>query len=220
MTRKYFVLFLMLPALVLFSCSACSPAAADMTPTPDTSIVWEDDFEDADTEGWMVIDGTISFDEGVLTFALDTNNTGGIIYHESNVSVGTWSFDLFHLEDGYTNYEIGLSYDQEWGSGFSVILNTTDNSMVMIKISSDGVRKTGESAILGQKLSSWNHFDITRDDSGNMKFYLDGELILENKDELAFSPQFFAILTSKSGPVMDNLVIRNQVVDIPTTEMD
>ena len=169
----------------------------------------------------MVFDeGTLSFNDGVFVFTLGTHNADGIIYHESKVSAGTWSFDLFYPEDVTPDYEVVLSCDQEWDFGFSIYLMTMKNTMLSIRTYSHGIMKTGESAGLGQKLTGWNHFDITRDDSGHLKLYLNGELILDNKDELAFSPQFFGVVTFHTGPVFDNLVVRNQVIDIQPAETE
>ena len=212
MTRKYFVLSLLLLALALFLFSACSPTAADMTPTPDTSIVWADDFEDGEIEDWEIFgDVDVFVNEGVLTTG---PNVRGVIYHESKVSAGTWSFDLFYPEIGNPDYEIGLTVDQDATNGLNVLSWTSGNTFVAFKSTSNGIESQGETANLNRILTGWNHFDITRDDSGNAKLYLNGELVQEYQDELTFPPQWFVVGTLASGPIIDNLVVRNQVLDI------
>jgi hypothetical protein len=67
---------------------------------------------------------------------------------------------------------------------------------------------------LGKQLSGWNHFDVTRDELGNSNVYINGELILEYKDELNITPQWFYLDTGIIGPFFDNLVVRDQVIDI------
>ena len=212
MTRKHLVLSILLMALLMFLFSACSSFTADMTPTPDLSIVWVDDFEDGNTEGWEVYGNVTDFvNEGVLTTG---PNVQGVIYHESNVSVGTWSFDLFYPEDVNPDYEIGLMVDQDANFGLNVMSWTSDDTFFEFKSTSNGIESLGEKANLNRILTGWNHFDITRDDSGNSKLYLNGELIQEYKDELTFSPQWFIVGTLASGPIYDNLVVRNQVIAI------
>ena len=49
MARKHLVLSVLSLFLLLSLFYGCS---AYKTPTPDPSIVWADDFEDGDTEGW------------------------------------------------------------------------------------------------------------------------------------------------------------------------
>jgi hypothetical protein len=211
MTRKYFVLSLLLLALVLFPCSACSPTAADMTPTPDTSIVWEDDFEDGDIEDWETYgDVKVSVNEGVLTTG---PNVRGVIYHECKVSAGTWSFDLFYPEIGNPDYSIALILDQDATNGLNVLSWTSGNTFSAFSSISNGI-VSQKTANLNKMLTGWNHFDITRDDSGNVKLYLNGELVQEYEHELTSSPQWFSIGTLASGPIFDNLVVRNKVVDI------
>ena len=48
--RRAFLLPGFLLILLLSLLTSCNPT--EMTPTQDSSIVWSDDFEDGDTEGW------------------------------------------------------------------------------------------------------------------------------------------------------------------------
>ena len=63
-------------------------------------------------------------------------------------------------------------------------------------------------------LDGWNHYDVTRDELGNSNIFLNGELVLQYNDELSISPQSFYFGTNVIGPVFDNVVVRNQVIDI------
>ena len=213
MARINFVLIIVSLVLAVFLFSACSPTAADMTPTPDTSIVWADDFEDGDIEDWEIFgDVKVFVNEGVLTTGPDIPR--GVIIHESKVFVGTWSFDLFYPEDVNPDYEIVINCDQDCVNGLNVLSWTSDDTFFAFKTTSNSAESLGKQANLNRILTGWNHFDITRDDSGNAKLYLNGELILEHKDELTFSPQWFVIGTLATGPIFDNLVVRNQVIAI------
>jgi hypothetical protein len=170
MARKHLVLTLLLLVLSLSFNSGCGSGSANVTPTPDPSIVWADDFEDGDYEGWEEDDPGWYVKEGVLTSGPDSANP---IIHESNVAL--------------------------------VALNTiTDGTF----------RSPAAEADLGKKLTGWNHFDITRDASGNSKIYLDGELVLEYKDDVTISPQLFFLDVEDLGLAFDNLVVRDQVIAI------
>lgn len=211
MARIHLVLSILLLALLVFLCSACSPAAADMTPTLDSSIVWSDDFEDWDIEGWEEAIPSWYVNEGALTSGPDHADP---IIHESNIATGTWSFDLLYGENMGSYYSICLSCDQDFRNGFGFHTWTGENSFVVLNTLSDGNLRSPAEADLGKKLSGWNHFDITRDESGNTKIYVNEELVIEYKEELTISPQIFFLDVNDLGLAFDNLVVRDQVIDI------
>lgn len=212
MTRKYFVVYLLLLALGLFLFSACSPAAADMipTPTPDTSIVWEDDFEDGIIDGWEEDTlRTYFVNQGVLTSGPKYPDP---LFHESSVSVGTWSFDLNFDSGSY--YSLCLSCERDFKNGYGIYVVTRDDTSISISTLSDYTLSPVAGTDLGIRLTGWNHFDVTRDDSGCSKIFLNGELVLEYKDNLSISPHFFVFDVEEVGLEFDNLVVRNKVIDI------
>jgi hypothetical protein len=69
-------------------------------------IVWSDDFEDGDTEGWTITQGNLSAEDGTLRSTVEGKVQGAnpdyqylsLAYYPSTVSVGTWSFD--YMLDG------------------------------------------------------------------------------------------------------------------------
>ena len=91
------------------------------------------------------------------------------------------------------------------------------NSLISILTLDYELSQNGPVA-LGRKLTGWNHFDITRDESGNSKIYLNGELITEYKDNLTIASDLFYFSTSTIGPVLDNVVVRNRVIEIQPIE--
>jgi len=214
MTRKPLFLTIFAMVLLTFLIFGCGS-----TPTPDPSIVWSDDFEDGDTDGWEepFSDGEYSVHEGVLI----TTDNGDILMHESRVSSGTWSFDVFFPEEDvsyFPEFEICLSCDQDSKVGFGMFILGMDNSIVSVVTLNNSMLSRGDQFPIGRKLTGWNHFDITRDESGNSKIYLNGELILEYKDELTISPQWLIFDTPIIGPVFDNVVVRDQVIDSQPAE--
>ena len=210
------ILSMVLLAILLIGCAS--------TPTPDPSIVWSDDFEDGDKEGWMDYSTGARFfvEEGVLN---NDESSDGITYHESKVSNGTWSFDLFYPEEpgNYEpSYEIGVTCDQDFWFcfGFKSAIEGSKNTSVSIITWEDMQKYTYDSVKLGERLVGWKHFDVTRDESGNSNIFVDGELILQYKAEISFSPQRLYIFTSVRGPAIDNVIVRNQVIDIQPLEKE
>lgn len=61
---------------------------------------WSDDFSDNNYDGWTVNEGTFDASSGMLTATgYAPGNAFGGIDHQSNTSMGTWSFDLHIVEE-------------------------------------------------------------------------------------------------------------------------
>ena len=104
MTRQQHVLMTIVGILGMFLLTGCSAAAsdADLTTDPTPSIVWSDDFEDGNLDGWEIFyAGNFWVDNGVLS-----SKTEGDLYHLSTVLSGTWSFDLYLISNPGLTHEV------------------------------------------------------------------------------------------------------------------
>lgn len=180
--------------------------------TKDESIVWSDNFNDGDLEGWEPWwqKGLYSAENGVLSI-----KTGGDLYHESTVLTGTWSFDLYLDKNLGTTHEFRFI---EIGNAFQNLeIKQDETTQIWITTQVDPVPFSSH-ADLGEKLSGWHHFDITRNESGLIQVYLNGEFIVEHFDDREFDVDKLVIMYCCDGPVLDNLVVRDQVIEISTSE--
>ena len=66
----------------------------------------------------------------------------------------------------------------------------------------------------GERLTGWQHFDISRDENGNVKVYFNREFVYEFNEDFPHESEYFAIWFCCEGPALDNVVVRNQVIDI------
>lgn len=202
MNRKKLLLIfiiLILQSFLLLGCVA----------TPDPSIVWSDDFDDKELEGWdtWFENGRFFIEDGVLT-----STRAGDVYHTSTVSYGTWRFDLYLDDNTGTTHEFRFT---EGTYNFQNLeIKQTQNTQVWITTQKDGSEPVSSYLDLGEKLSGWHHFDITKTESGLIKVYLDGEYLLEHFDERSFDAEGLVIMHCCSGPVLDNLEVRDQIIDI------
>jgi hypothetical protein len=89
--RKYSVPFLMV--LLCFSLFMAFPSKAD--------VVWSDNFDDGNYDGWYIWNGTFSAMDHTLEPVPGDNMY--FISHFSTVSNGTWSFDVL-VGEGTTIY--------------------------------------------------------------------------------------------------------------------
>ena len=202
MFGKQFFLVIIIAIIISSFLSGCSSVEDD-------SIVWSDDFEDGELDGWDVWwqKGIYSIDDGILTI-----KTGGDLYHESSVLNGTWSFDLFLDDNSDTTHEFRFT---EGTYNFQNLeVKQAENTQIWITTQRDDGEAIPSHVDLGEKLSGWHHFDITREESGMIKIYLDGEFILEHFDDREFDAEKLVVMYCCSGPVLDNLVVRDKVMNI------
>jgi hypothetical protein len=214
----------------------------------ETQIVWSDDFNDGDLEGWraegyyapLVGDwsyppnGEMANIDNVLRIPGDLEfRNGSIIIHESNVSYGSWSFDL-HIKSamGSSNhthvyfidgrpyqdphpftslccYDIMVSSTQ-WSPKLGEVPDYAkevyDLSPAYFLVKRPGVQVLAY--FQEDNVDGWKHFEITRNDDGNFKVYINGTLRIEATDNsYRVSRSFW--FTGESGTYagLDNIVV-------------
>ena len=69
-------------------------------------VVWSDDFNDGDYDGWGIQRGNWSADNNYLRISNE-----GDIYHPSAVSKGTWSFDVYVTPTPVIDHSIHFMLD-------------------------------------------------------------------------------------------------------------
>jgi hypothetical protein len=221
MSRKYIFLTIVVMVFLLSMLVGCSSTPAETTPAPDTSIVWSDDFEDGDTEGWVdcINSPPAPDDYSVRDGALTFNADGVCLRYPSTVNVGTWSADILIPDRTGTTNDITFIASQgdaemEWSTMWMTIEHLP-NTVIALYDSGEyspnfhGVSTIGENG----KITGWHHVDITRDESGNMKIYFDGELQIDNVVDYPYESDYFVAFFYE-GSGIDNIVVRNQVIDI------
>ena len=221
---KHSFLAVLAITLIIFLLVGCNSTPAEMSPTPDPSIVWSDDFEDGDTEGWeeegeigdefTVVDGQLSFYDY------------GYIAHPSSVSNGTWTADVFipDVDEGFIIINFmtkGIMGDEPSGwRNLGIVIEHQPSTTIKFGYwdgSKANIIKT-ETISEGERLTGWQHVDITRDEGGFVKAYINKELVLESSFDYPFEPNYFHYLSCCEGPALDNVVVRNQVIDIQPAE--
>ena len=83
---------------------------------------WSDNFDDGNYDGWTVIQGGFGVTDGVLVgTANGPGDASCSIYHESNVSMGTWSFGPRTTRPALRNSSTRRASPKAWGTwGLSV----------------------------------------------------------------------------------------------------
>jgi len=166
--------------------------------------VWSDDFDDGDYAGWTVDAGMFSAEENVLNPMLE--GAGNTIYRVSSVSQGTWSFDAFFTEYGSGAVDFMLTIDN-----YGYELEMPDANMIQFYRMEGGTQTRLIYFTFQNSLSSWQHFDITRDSDGRTCIYHNGTLVIDTVETTYSQSQVFVYITTHSGQAIDNIVVSNTV---------
>ena len=216
------ILLMFLLAILIIGCAS--------TPTPDTSIVWSDDFEDGDMEGWEDFSNMsapsdfYTVDGGNLTFL--NGNGGFAIMYPSTLTIGTWSADiLIPDKNGRANeiFFITSQLDSTWNEWLTLKVTIENNPHTVIALY---LQDEAQSSRLGramikknERLTGWHHIDITRDENDNTKIFLDDEMFIESNVDYPHESDYFFLSVIKDSAI-DNIVVRDQVVDIQPSEKE
>jgi hypothetical protein len=201
---NYFVLGLVL--LVLFSLLTQSTAAA---------IIWADDFDDGNYNGWNVVYGAFSTDENLLRAQIGQS----CINHPSAVIVGTWSFDFVFSGQISSGANIGFACEE-------VVLYPITGYVLKVGRSAFELVVWNESYdwIIGSyyppyHISGCQGVDITRDETGEFRVYINNTLRIEAVDTTISASNYFHFF---SGPneALDNISVRDSIDVTPPTNTE
>jgi hypothetical protein len=196
--RKYSMPFLViLLCTTLFTSFPCKAA-----------IVWSDNFNDGNYDGWTVLNGTFIVEDGILKTGPGDFNV--ISCPSYGPSTGTWSFDL--LANGWTVvYFVGNSQQV-------LVIVFTGQYYYVQRI--NVVNNTYSSVTFPGKVSAWQHLNVTRNLDGRICVYNNGTLVVDYVDAIYVPPQdFFELYSTGGEAAIDNIVVSDTVDIQPTVSV-
>jgi len=212
------------------------------TTTTSATVVWSDDFNDGNYDGWTICNNTeLSDGEYGLTnsnwsaannYLQVDHEDLGVITHPSDVAYGTWSFDFraneSQVNEGQTatiefiaNNEI-LTTD-DWNDTVAYYIRylvfpgpeENKNFTLQLRKGYYGVLTTIDS-YMTPIVTGWHHIDVTRNTTGWFIVYLNGSPVLEGEDTDIDTCELFYLWFEK-GQMIDNIVVDDEVIPPPTT---
>ncbi|MGY5876377.1 MAG: hypothetical protein RTU30_11580 [Candidatus Thorarchaeota archaeon] len=189
------------------------------------STIWSDSFDDGDYNDWVVLAGSVSASE----YNLRVTSIGyAVVYRNSTVVTGTWSFDL-DMTDDIDDVQVCFitkNIDGVLVRDNYLIENTgDDNGFRLVRWIWTGSNM--EFLILDSftpsgGIAGWHHFDITRSLSGEINVYLNGTHVMDSTDTTHDTSSCFVfnipVGPSGLGPAIDNIVVSDSIDITPPTE--
>ena len=192
--------FFALTCVLLISLVLLLPDSASAT------LVWSDAFDDGNFDGWTVTYGSYSCAENAL-LAIQYSSA---IHYPSTVMVGTWSFDLLLIDSGTSCLHVCFYCESfqiypTTGMDLKVSRNGFE-LMYWLDYYDDSIGEYFPPFVM----AGWQHIDITRDDTGLIRVYINDSLRIETVDNRIPSSSYFYLLTNQ-GEGIDNIVVSDSV---------
>jgi len=199
-------------------------------------IKWSDDFNDGNFDGWTVVDGDWSASNGSLELLYGWPGRygrfggyvmPGAIYHPSETTEGTWSFDLLYVYTEFYYHTVPQVFfmctDPLIWNGYCIEIKPVDVGESLIPVYRL-LRSTPPEAGLGAVYTvlasrdgeegsyGWKHFDVTRSSNGLITVWLNGSRILETTDTAVNASECrYFLLYSLKGWGFDNVIVDDTI---------
>ncbi|MHA2311591.1 MAG: hypothetical protein ACXADF_08840 [Candidatus Thorarchaeota archaeon] len=184
-----------------------------MTLDASATVVWSDDFNDGNYNGWTIERGGFSASNGYLECTVSGTGKVAKIVHDSTVGAGTWSFDFFYVIPG----AIWVLF---WGDDTSIATGTIFNIQIYddLVLLNKNNQELGAWSYGSPLTVGWTHVEVTMDDSFNIDVYVNGTHRIHSAtlDPLV-TCLYFVVAMNQIGQAVDNIVVSEQEATETTT---
>ncbi len=210
------ILLLSLVGLLLCSAAWCNLASA-------AEHDWSDDFEDDNYDGWTIIQGDFDVVDGNLVGT--TNGPADShcsIYHESNVSMGTWSFDVY-IPLALAALWIPIAFMAESPTHLAdvyYVVEFYNTQMYLSRYNGLSQSIVGNYDFPGGTHCGLHHIQVVRNETNYLYLYHNGTVVIEG---LSLVPllewNYFVFYSFLDGSAawIDNVNVTEYVVSTDTT---
>jgi hypothetical protein len=179
------------------------------------ATVWSDDFNDGNYDGWTVMNGTFSVEDGKLKAGPGDYNV--IVCPSYSPAYGTWSFDVLTKSVGLDmaivfigTYPIYYTVYPIPNQGFVIISSSMGGALLLRKFL-NGSTSTSTPPGFYVSSSAWQHINITRNQDGRICIYDNGTLVRDVTDNSVIPTSKYFAFYSARGAIIDNIVVSDTV---------
>jgi hypothetical protein len=185
-------------------------------------VVWSDNFDDGNYDGWTVHEGNFSAANYYLESTEINASTGwAFIRRETNVSTGTWSFDCY-LPSGSDSISVSPHTDDNSNPdddfvGYSFIEIMPNRVRLLIRMATGGVNIVdGWSSTFN---GTWTHIDLTVDEDMIFDVFVNDvhRIHYDDASHLTGDYRYFVFNSQTEGHAIDNVTV-SDTVDVVCTD--
>jgi hypothetical protein len=171
------------------------------------AVVWSDEFEDGNFDGWTVDTGEFAVEGGMLTV---TGSLFSVISHESITNEGTWSFDMIDPDTsplvGQVNF---MASANQTLSGTAFVIGFIGNSLFLAREGSGGGVFLDEWECLEDVTPGCQHIGVTYRDN-HFEVYLNGTHRISYDALVPDLDYSYFVFGGDSGS-LDNIVVSDTI---------
>lgn len=185
-----------------------------------TSVVWDDNFNDDDFEEWVIEGGLFS----IVNNSLVCNGIlrwpdVATIFHESQGAFGNWSFDI----KGYTPsvWFIASSPNHRNVSGyrFARVMNEDTQFFGLYRVLNGQETRIAYSTLTNNTdWEIWHHVEVKRDLDGLFTINVNGTPIISIVDANISTSNYFVFGVYSPGGWIDNVEVDSIVIPDTTSQ--
>ena len=175
------------------------------------AVVWNDNFNDADYNGWTLELGSFNAVDGSLR-GVDVTNA---IRHDTATTTGTWSFDVQIVPQSSAYITL---FAQVVSAGIADDCYTIRINQFGIDLreSTDWTNTYLDQASFADPINGWQQLDVTRDGSGQFYVFINGTQRLEGTGTSHDTATYFVLYCTNTA-AFDNIVVSDTIDIVPTT---
>jgi hypothetical protein len=182
-------------------------------------VVWSDDFDDGDYEGWIVGFGEWEVINGTLQGQEPSQERPySNLERPSTIAYGTWSLDVKLQNDKtlYISFIDNNSTFATYGQWYEISIQPRKGFTEFNFHKVEGAYPdTGRDLIYHSKnvdlQDTWHHIDITRDLNGKFSFFLDSEFLFDVVDNSIMISENFGLTSQPYGAFIDNIEVSDEI---------
>jgi hypothetical protein len=174
------------------------------------AVVWSDNFDDLNYDGWTVITGGFTCENAYLECAdVDVSR----INHSSDVSAGTWSWDIYCVAGSYINVHFWIN---EGTADIRFLVQLDGDSVDLQKYGPISLMEWDSPANFA---NTWSHVDVTMDASFVIDVYVNDSHVIhfQTLDPMVDCGSF-KIDMHHIGDAIDNIVVSDTIDVVCTNE--
>lgn len=180
---------------------------------------WSDDFDDGNYDGWTVTGGSFTVTDGQLVVSeLVIGDFPAFMDHTSNVTMGTWSFDMTIVDtvDSEDLWVYFMKDEPGYFTGVSLSLELWGTIVALGRASGTSFTEFDRWNFPDSKFGQ-HHFDIIHNETGYFYVYINGSLVIETSGIVPDLTYDYFSFGGSLETSFDNLVVTEYVEPIPTT---
>ncbi len=183
----------------------------------DATVVWSEDFNDGNYEGWTVRTGNFTAED----YTLQANATSGEsdIYFNSTIIRGTWNWTVYCSDPEHSSQvffihcPLNTSPLHEYINAYSIQIDAENHSFLFLRWKPSATLNWRYNILgsynPGYPLNGWQQISVMRNVNGYFYIVINGTLRMSRQNRCSACTADIFRFTGQPGCALDNITVSN-----------